>query len=242
MAGDGFRTPRLKTGWHPGKALAMTRIPFDIVGFDLDGTLLDTSGDLAAAVNHTLALIGRPPFPVEAIKPFVGKGARVMLERGLMASGGSTPALLDTYLPQLLAFYADNLSHHTLAYPGLMEVMDALDARGVRLAICTNKAERFAVPLMEQLGLAHRFATIIGGDTVGIAKPDPAPIHAMIARAGGGRAIFLGDTINDIAGARNAGIPSIAVSFGFDGNVDHLGADAIIDHFDELLPLLENWR
>ncbi|MBA38027.1 MAG: phosphoglycolate phosphatase, partial [Sphingobium sp.] len=80
------------------------------------------------------------------------------------------------------------------------------------------------------------------GDTVGVSKPDPAPIRAMIERAGGGRAIFVGDTINDIAGARNAGIANIAVGFGFlDGPVEQLEADAVIAHFDELVPLLERW-
>lgn len=220
----------------------MRPIPFDLVGFDLDGTLIDTSGDLAAAVNHALGTIGRAPFPVAAIHPFVGKGARVMLARALDASGGHDAALLDTLLPVLLDYYQQNLALHSRPYPGLLAAMDALSARGVRLAICTNKAERFAVPLMQQLGLADRFAAIIGGDTVGVAKPDPAPIHAMIDRAGGGRAIFLGDTINDIAGARNAGIPSIAVSFGFlEGPVDDLAADAVLHHFDDLVAMLERW-
>lgn len=220
----------------------MAHIPFDIVGFDLDGTLLDTSGDLAAAVNYAIGTIDRPPFPVDAIRPFVGKGARVMLERALAASGGCDDALLAQTLPILLDYYQQNLAIHSLPYPGLIDAMDSLADAGVRLAICTNKAERFAVPLMHQIGLSDRFASIIGGDTVGVAKPDPAPIHAMIERAGGGRAIFLGDTINDIAGARNAGIANIAVSFGFlDGPVEHLGADAVIDHFDELVPLLQAW-
>ena len=220
----------------------MAKIPFDIVGFDLDGTLIDTSGDLAAAVNHAIATIGRPPFPVDAIQPFVGKGAKVMLERALDASGGYDDAILAQLLPILLDYYQANLSAQSVPYPGLIAAMDALAAAGVKLAICTNKAERFTLPLMDQLGLTPRFASIVGGDTVGIAKPDPAPIHAMIDRAGGGRAIFIGDTINDIAGARNAGIPSIAVSFGFlDGPVEDLAADAIIDHFDALLPLLESW-
>lgn len=220
----------------------MRPIPFDLVGFDLDGTLIDTSGDLAAAVNHALGTIGRAPFPVAAIHPFVGKGARVMLARALDASGGHDAALLDTLLPVLLDYYQQNLALHSRPYPGLLAAMDALSARGVRLAICTNKAERFAVPLMQQLGLADRFAAIIGGDTVGVAKPDPAPIHAMIDRAGGGRAIFLGDTINDIAGARNAGIPSIAVSFGFlEGPVEDLAADAVLHHFDDLVAMLERW-
>ncbi|MEJ7934091.1 HAD family hydrolase [Sphingobium sp. AN558] len=220
----------------------MTIKNFDIVGFDLDGTLIDTSGDLAAAVNHAIGTIGRAHFPVSAIKPFVGKGARVMLERALAASGGGDAALLERLLPILLDYYEQNLAIHSRPYPGLITAMDALAAAGVKLAICTNKAERFTIPLMHQIGLSDRFASIIGGDTVGVAKPDPAPIHEMIARAGGGRAIFVGDTINDIAGARNAGIPSIAVSFGFlDGPVEDLNADAVIGHFDELSPLLERW-
>lgn len=220
----------------------MTRIPFDIVGFDLDGTLLDTSGDLAAAVNYAIGTVRRPPFPVDAIRPFVGKGAKVMLERALDASGGYDDALLGQLLPILLDYYQQNLAIHSVPYPGLIEAIDLLQEAGLKLAICTNKAERFTIPLMHQIGLADRFATIIGGDTVGVAKPDPAPIHEMIARAGGGRTIFLGDTINDIAGARNAGIPSVAVSFGFlDGPIENLEADAVIHHFDELVPLLQNW-
>lgn len=220
----------------------MTSIPFDIVGFDLDGTLLDTSGDLAAAVNYAIATDGRPPFPVDAIRPFVGKGAKVMLERALTASGGYDDALLARMLPTLLDYYEQNLAIHSVPYPGLMGAMEALDRAGVKLAICTNKAERFTIPLLHQIGLSERFVSVIGGDTLGVAKPDPAPIHEMIARAGGGRTIFLGDTINDIAGAHNAGVPSIAVSFGFlDGPVEQLEADAVIDHFDELMPLLEGW-
>jgi phosphoglycolate phosphatase len=219
----------------------MTSIPFDIVGFDLDGTLLDTSGDLAAAVNYAIATDGRPPFPVDAIRPFVGKGAKVMLERALTASGGYDESLLTKMLPVLLDYYEQNLAIHSIPYPGLMEAMTALEEAGIKLAICTNKAERFTIPLLHQIGLSDRFCSVVGGDTLGVAKPDPAPIHEMIARAGGGRTIFLGDTINDIAGARNARIPSIAVSFGFlDGPVEELEADAIIHHFDELLPLLQS--
>ncbi|MEC3948923.1 HAD family hydrolase [Sphingobium sp. HWE2-09] len=221
----------------------MSSIPFDIVGFDLDGTLIDTSGDLAAAVNYAIGTIDRPPFPTASIHPFVGKGAKIMLARALDASGGYTADTLDALLPILLDYYEQNLAIHSVPYPGLLDAMDALTAAGVKLAICTNKAERFTLPLMRQIGLSDRFAAIVGGDTVGVAKPDPAPIHEMIARAGGGRTIFIGDTINDIAGARNAGIPSIAVSFGFlDGPVDNLDADAVIDHFDDLLPLLQSWR
>ncbi|PDH67483.1 MAG: phosphoglycolate phosphatase [Sphingomonadaceae bacterium MED-G03] len=220
----------------------MSSIPFDIVGFDLDGTLIDTSGDLAAAVNHAIGTIGRSPFPAADIHPFVGKGARVMLQRALDASGGYDEALLTRLLPILLDYYAQNLAIHSVPYPGLVQALDELAGHGVRLAICTNKAERFTLPLMRQIGLSDRFAAIVGGDTVGVSKPDPAPIRAMVERAGGGRAIFVGDTINDIAGARNAGIANVAVGFGFlDGPIEQLEADAVIHHFDELVPLLERW-
>jgi len=223
----------------------MTTIRFDLVGFDLDGTLLDTSADLAAAANHVLAAIGRPPFAVEAFKPLIGRGARAMLDRALEWTGGTSPALVDELLPRLLDFYDAHIAVHTAPYPGLLDVLDGLAARGVRVAICTNKRESLARKLLDALDLAPRFAAIIGGDTLGPGrlKPRPDLLLEMIARAGGKRAIFLGDTDNDTGAARAAGVPSIAVSFGFvHCTPQELGADAGIDHYDELLPLLEGWQ
>ncbi|UZK69478.1 HAD-IA family hydrolase [Sphingomonas sp. S1-29] len=219
----------------------MTGFPFDIVGFDLDGTLLDTSGDLAAAVNHVLALNDRAPLAVEAVKPMVGLGARHMLKQGLAASGGFDEAMLDIGYPLLLEHYAANISAHTVPFPGLLDTLDVLQASGVTLAIVTNKFEHMAVKLIGELGLSERFACIIGGDTMGKgnAKPSPLPIHEMIRRTGGGRAAFVGDSIFDIDAAKAAGIPSIAVSFGFLWQpVEELEADAVIDHFDELVSAL----
>ncbi len=220
----------------------MTAFPFDIIGFDLDGTLFDTSADLTAALNHTLAQLGRPALSVDAVKPMIGRGGKYMLQQGLEASGGCDPEVLERSYPELLAFYGDNLTRGTFAFPGLAEAMDALDARGVKLAIVTNKAEALAVKLVAELRVDHRFATVIGGDTMGPdgRKPSPAGIHEMIRRCGGGRAAFVGDSIFDTGAARNAGIASIAVSFGFLMQpVEELNADAVIDHFDALVPTLE---
>ena len=222
----------------------MTIFPFDIVGFDLDGTLLDTGADLAAAMNHALATIGRPPFAIEALKPLIGRGARSMLDRGLARTGGTSPALVDELLPKLLAFYEAHIAVHTKPYPGLLDALDAMTARGVRVAVCTNKRELLARKLLDALDLSPRFAAIVGGDTLGPGrlKPRPDLLVEMVARAGGGRAVFLGDTDNDTGAARAAGIPSIAVSFGFvPCTPQELGADAGIDHYDELVPLLEGW-
>ncbi len=220
----------------------MTEIAFDIVGFDLDGTLVDSSADLAAAVNHALASIGLAPHSVDEIKRYVGKGTRVMLERAMKTSGDFTPERLDALTPVLMEYYDANLVNHTKPYPGVLEAIGALRARGVKVAICTNKYERFTLPMLDQLGIAHLFDAVVGGDTVGKAKPHPEPLHAMVERAGGGRCIFLGDTSNDIDGAKNAGMASIAVSFGFVDASAELGADAVLHHFDDLVPMLESWR
>jgi len=220
----------------------MGKITFDIVGFDLDGTLVDSSIDLASAVNHTLATIDLPPHPIEEIKRYVGKGTRVMLERAMKASGDYTPERLNALSPVLMDYYQEHHCDHTMLYPGALDAMNALRSRGTRLAICTNKYERFTFPMIEQLGLTHLFETIICGDTVGKAKPQPEPLHAMVERAGGGSCVFLGDTSNDIDGARNAGLSNIAVSFGFIDASDELGADAILHHFNDLVPVLENWQ
>ena len=219
----------------------MTDFPFDIVGFDLDGTLLDTSRDLANAVNYALDMAGRPLLTVNQIKPMIGGGAKKMLEHGLNATGGCEPDEMKRLYHALLDFYENNISNGTTPYPGLLDAMAALDAKGVKLAVCTNKFESLAVKLLTELKLIDRFACVIGGDTLGKgnAKPSAAPIHEMIARSGGGRAAFVGDSIYDTMAAKNAGIPSIAVSFGFLlGPVETLEADAVIDHYDELIPTL----
>jgi phosphoglycolate phosphatase len=219
----------------------MANFPFGIVGFDMDGTLFDTSGDLAAATNHALALAGRPVFTVDQIKPMIGRGAKHMLEQGLEASGGYDEALMKQLYPALLAFYEAHVAEHTIPYPGLLDAMDTLDTMGVKLAIVTNKFEYLATKLVSELGLSHRFAALIGGDTMGKgnAKPSALPIQEMIRRCGGGTAAFIGDSIYDTGAAKNAGIPSIAVAFGFlNGPVEELEADAVIDHYDELIPTL----
>ncbi len=217
------------------------RVPFDIVGFDLDGTLLNTSPDLAAAVNHALALAGRPLLSPEQVEPMIGRGAKEMLRLALEASGGCAPDVFRGYYKEMLRHYDAHIADLTQPYPGALDALDALTAEGVKLAVVTNKFEALAVRLLGLMGLLDRFETVIGGDTLGPgnAKPSAAPIVEMIARCGGGRAAFLGDSIYDVMAAKAAGIPAIAVSFGFlHGPVEELGADAVIDHYDALIPTL----
>jgi len=226
----------------------MTQFPFDVVGFDLDGTLLDTLGDLAVALNHALALEGRPPIAVDAVRDLVGGGARKMLAKGLEVTGGGvSDARLSELHHALIAYYADHIAATTQLYPGGAEMLAGLAARGVKLAVVTNKLESLAVKIFAELGLSDRFFTVIGGDTLGPgrAKPKPDLIELMLERAGTAdrplRAAFVGDTTYDTGAAAAAGIPCIAVSFGFnDKPAEELGATAVIDHFDELIPTLES--
>ncbi len=217
----------------------MTDFPFDLVGFDLDGTLLDTSGDLAAAVNHVLDGAGCPKLSVEQVKANIGGGAKRMLARSLADAGCDEEAFPHLY-EEMLAYYAEHIAVETKPYDGVATALDGLAARGVKTAIVTNKVETLAIELLDALGLTARFVTVIGGDTLAEGKPSPAPIREMIARCGGGRAAFVGDSIYDIQAGRAAGLPTIAVSFGFlDRSVEALGADAVIDSFAELIPALD---
>jgi phosphoglycolate phosphatase len=203
----------------------MQQFPFDIVGF-----------------NFALAQDGRAPLEVAAIKPMIGGGARLMLAQGLAASGGGDDALLDRLHRVLLDHYAANLAVHTVPFPGAIAALDAIEARGAKVAVVTNKLEGFAIEVLRGAGLLDRLSCVIGGDTMGPgnAKPSPVPIRAMIARSGGGKAAFVGDSIYDISAAHAAGIPAIACRFGFLMQpVEELGAEAIIDHFDALVPALE---
>ena len=221
----------------------MANFPFDIVGFDLDGTLLDTHRDLGEALNHALRAGGREPVPVGEVRDLIGGGGRRMLERALERDGG--PNDLDTINAlhrEFLVHYEANLSVHSRLFPGGEEALDALASQGVRIAVVTNKLERFALRLLDELGLLPRFATVLGGDSLGPGRAKPAPdlLHEMVARCGGGRAAYVGDTTFDTGAAKAAGIPCVALDFGFcDKPPEDLGADAVISHYDQLLGALE---
>jgi len=218
----------------------MTTTPrFKTVVFDLDGTLADTAPDLTAALNHALGMLGRPPVPAEDVRHMVGHGARALLRNGLAATGEVSEALVDQGFPIFLAHYEAHIADHSRPFPGVEQALAALEADGVRIAICTNKLEGLTHIFVRAMGWEGRFAAIVGGDTLPVRKPDPAPLLEAIARAGGGPAAFVGDSITDTDTAKAAGIPCIALSFGFaDRPAGDLGADRVIDHWDELIGAL----
>jgi phosphoglycolate phosphatase len=219
---------------------AMKPLPFDVVAFDLDGTLADTAPDLAASLNHALEALDRPPVPPEDVRHLVGHGARALLRKGLATSGDASEALVEQGFPHFIDYYAANICNGTAAYPAAEDAMDEIRRRGAALALCTNKPERLTHLLLDALGWQDRFDSIVGGDTFAVRKPDPLPLREAIARAGGGRAAFVGDSIVDAETARAARLRFVAVSFGFsDRPVAELGADAVIDTFGELTAVLE---
>jgi phosphoglycolate phosphatase len=149
---------------------------------------------------------------------------------------------LDLLLQRLLAYYEAHIADLTRPFPGALAALDRLAAAGVKIAIVTNKRERLARLVLDQLGLTHRFATIIGGDRLGDGRAKPARdlIDLMVDECGGGRAAFVGDTVYDVQAARNAGIPVVTFNPGFpDMPAGDLGADAVIDHYDALIPAIE---
>lgn len=220
----------------------MRDFPFAIVGFDLDGTLLDTHEDLGAAVNHALKRAGLPERPLGSMRALIGGGAKRMFQRALDEEGVALPdAEFKAHYLALLEYYEAHIAVHTRLFPGGAAMLDDLAARGVKIAVATNKFEALARKVIGELGLTERFYTIVGGDTFGPGKAKPAPdqLHALLERGGGGRAAYVGDTTFDIGAARAAGWPCVAVSFGFNDLPPHdLGADAVVDHFDALVPAL----
>lgn len=206
--------------------------------FDLDGTLIDTAPDLVDTLNVVFAREGLPPVPYDTARSLIGGGARAMIARGIEAEGRVlTPAKHDQLFAEFIAHYTDHIADRSRPFPGLIEALDDLTARGCRFAVCTNKLERLSLLLLRALKLADRFAAICGQDTFGVQKPDPEILRRTIAAAGGNpqRAVMVGDSATDIRTARAAGIPVIAVDFGYtETPVAELGPDRVISHFEQL--------
>lgn len=219
-----------------------------LVIFDLDGTLVDTAPDLTGSLNHCLARRAMAPVTLDMVRPYAGHGSRAMLKA---AYGWAAKDLdedeIEDQVACFLSFYEDNIARHSLPFPGAVDALDRLHDAGLLLAICTNKSERLARLLLDSLGLSTRFAAIAGFDTFAARKPDAIHITGTIERAGGSVtcAMMIGDTQTDTSAARNAGIPSILMGFGYDANAQaRAEATHIVDGYDAVTPELLHklWR
>ncbi len=213
----------------------------DAIVFDLDGTLLDTSIDLAGALNHCLGLSGLAPIAPERVKHLVGHGARALLGAGLAERHAlSGNDAVERLVPEFMRYYAANIAHATLPYPHIVDVLEQLRRAGVALGVCTNKPIALSHQVLAATGLAGYFSAVIGGDSLPVRKPDPEPLLATCRLLGRtGSAMMVGDSEVDIIAAKAAGMKVIAVSFGFGS--DTLAAcnpDALIDSYADFLPTM----
>lgn len=209
-----------------------------VLVFDLDGTLIDTAPDLLDSLNHCLVHLGLKPASPPAMRQFVGHGGRVMISRA-MASQGRSPTEddLDGVMPVFLDHYAAGMPGKSLPYPGALDAIERFSAAGYKIAICTNKFQHLSDALIEGLELTERFASICGADRFDFRKPDPRHLTETIALAGGNEnhSILVGDSRTDIDTAKAAGIPVVAVDWGYsDAPVAHYQPTAVISHYDQL--------
>jgi phosphoglycolate phosphatase len=209
--------------------------------FDLDGTLVDTAPDLIDALNVVLLREGLPAVPYDIARGLIGHGARHMIAQGL-AIAGRTNHDLDRMFADFVAHYGEHVADRSQPFPGVEAALDTLAARGCTFAVCTNKLERLSVRLLETLGLARRFAAICGQDTFEVQKPHPEALLGTLRRAGGRRerAVMVGDSQTDIATARAALVPVVAVDFGYtEIPVTELNPDKIISTYNALPDVIE---
>lgn len=218
---------------------AVAGVAYDHVAFDLDGTLIDTRVDLAAAANHVLRVLGLPELPPETFYEFIGGGARALVERAL---GARHRDRLDAGLAAFREYYGAHLLDASRPYPGIDEALEALAARGVVLSVLTNKPAAMSRAILEGLGLTARFLAIVGGDSLPVLKPDPAGLEQLRALSGTPRErmLLVGDSAIDVRTARAAGMAVCGVAWGISPEaLVAAGPDRIVDDPAELIAVVE---
>ncbi len=213
-----------------------------LVMFDLDGTLVDSVPDLAAAVDQMLLSLGRTPAGAEQVRNWVGNGALVLVRRALagdMQHEQVSDADAEHALEVFLAAYVDNLGLSAI-YPGVRETLKWLKQHGIEMALITNKPERFVGPLLDDLRIGRYFRWIIGGDTLPQQKPDPTALLYVLRMAGVSpdEALFVGDSRSDVLASKAAGVACVAMSYGYNHGrpIAEESPALVIDDLRQLLP------
>lgn len=213
-------------------------MPAPTIVFDLDGTLIDTAPDLVETLNVIFAREGFAPLPYEMARNFVGGGAKAMITRGLATMDHAVSSeRLEKLFVDFIAHYSEHIADRSRPFPGLLDALDDLAERGCRFAVCTNKLEGLSLRLLDEFKLSGRFLAICGQDTFGVQKPDPEILHRTVTAAGGtlGQSVMIGDSNTDIRTARAAGVPIVAVAFGYSERpIAEFNPDRVISHFSEL--------
>lgn len=211
------------------------------VFFDLDGTLADTAPDLGGALNQMLSEAGLPPLAPEKLRPHVSGGARALLKLGF----GIAPEDSDypTKQQRFLDIYTGRLCQDTELFPGMADLLQSLEQRGIHWGIVTNKAQRFTLPLVAGLGLTQRAAAVISGDSAPKAKPAPDTLLLACRHAGVApeRCLYVGDDLRDVQAGQAANMGTVIAAWGYLGNglpIEQWGGDHIVHHPSEIITLL----
>lgn len=209
--------------------------PLDLV-FDLDGTLIDSAPDLHACINRLLVSDRRRSLSLDELVGMVGDGVPALVRRAYEATGG-IPDDIENRITHYRALYGDALADRSVPYPGVAETLAQLSETGHRMAVCTNKPFAPTMQILNAFGLARFFGAVAGGDTLPVRKPDPGHLLGLLELLGSSpeHAVMIGDSHNDIQVAIDAGVRSIAVSYGYRKQpVEELGADMIVDRFADI--------
>ena len=216
------------------------------IAFDLDGTLIDSAPDLAAATQATLTELKLPSCSEEQVRSWIGNGAKVLMQRALTHSLDRPVEadMLEDTMPLFMKHYQENLEQHSQLYPGVLAVLDELSSLGYSMAVVTNKPYRFAVPLLKAFKIEHHFTKVLGGDSLEKMKPDPLPLTHLLDKwkLKPEALLMVGDSKNDILAAKAAGISSIGLTYGYNygEDIELSCPDAVCVQFSEILKFVNN--
>ena len=220
----------------------MTDFKLECVLFDLDGTLVDTAPDLLASLNRTLLAFGFLPAEEEVLRPFISHGALAMINQSRVSDSDELKAQMLDYM---LDSYQNHIADSSELFAGMAEVLQLIEAKGLKWGVVTNKRERFTNPLLEALQLDSRAACAVSGDTTAFSKPHPEPMFEACRRAGVSPAncVYIGDAVHDITAGKQADMKALVAMYGYlkpDDQPEHWGADALISHPSHLMHWIES--
>lgn len=219
---------------------------FKLIGFDLDGTLVNSLPDLALSLNSAFAEVGLPQAPEELVLPWIGNGADVLFAKGMAWTGRegefSTEQLAEIKR-RFGYFYGENICNKSELYPNVKQTLETLHAKGYTLAVVTNKPTKHVLPVLQSFEIDHLFAETLGGQSLPTIKPHPAPLYYLCGKFGlyPEEILFVGDSKNDILAAQSAGCKSVGLTYGYNYNIPIADSqpDYVFDDFAQLLTILE---
>jgi len=220
---------------------------FKVIGFDLDGTLVNSLPDLALSVNSALAEFGFPAAPEELVLTWIGNGADVLIAKGVAwATAQTNKTLTDDEIAQLKVrfnhFYGENICNVSRLYPNVKETLEQLKAQGFKLAVVTNKPTQHVLPVLKAFHIDHLFEETLGGQSLPAIKPHPGPLYYLCGKFGvyPHQLLFVGDSRNDIIAAHSAGCAVVGLTYGYNYNIPIADShpDWVFDDFAEILNIV----